>query len=182
MLVCVYVKGDWMEVNNYLRLALMFGNNDANTFSTNLEKMICLVLFEKYEKGLLITEIIDELKNKYGLEFSDAEILQVVDKNKRCKFVCLDSENFRYSIKPEQYDKIKKKTEINDLKNVIDIFLLNHKEVILAPDDLFNLIIQYFYGVFNSNAETILSLMNKDKVAIKFVDINYTLLYRIRAA
>ena len=50
-----------MERSSYLRLALIFGENKASTFNKNLEKMIALVLFDKYNTGLTITDIIAEL-------------------------------------------------------------------------------------------------------------------------
>ena len=51
-----------MRESKYLRLALMFGDNNATTFSKNLEKMISLVLHDHYEEPLSVVEIIDELK------------------------------------------------------------------------------------------------------------------------
>ena len=57
----------------------MFGENKASTFNKNLEKMIALVLFDKYEQGLSVTDIITEIKNKYALDFSDSEILNAIE-------------------------------------------------------------------------------------------------------
>ena len=36
------------EVNSYLRLAMMFGENQARTASTNIEKMCELILLDNY--------------------------------------------------------------------------------------------------------------------------------------
>ena len=53
----------------------MFGENKASTFNKNLEKMIALVLFDKYNTGLTITDIIADIRDKYALDFSDSEII-----------------------------------------------------------------------------------------------------------
>ena len=73
-----------MQVDSYLRMVLMFGENKAQTLYKNLERMIVLVLYD-FEKdyrldpnnnkqdGLTVVDIIDHLKQKYSLNFSDSE-------------------------------------------------------------------------------------------------------------
>lgn len=41
-----------LRENGYLRLALMFGDNNASTFRKNLEKMITLVLYDNYDEPM----------------------------------------------------------------------------------------------------------------------------------
>ena len=82
-----------MEINNYLRLALMFGENKASTFNKNLEKMIALVLNDKYSKGLTISEIISSIKNKYILDFTDTEIRDAIKQPKQKRIIELSTED-----------------------------------------------------------------------------------------
>lgn len=112
-----------MLVSSYLRMALMFGENKAQTLYKNLEGMISLVLYEnelsarelyprreesfagKLEKpvGLSVVEIIDELKSKYSLDFSDSEIFYAIQDAGRSKIICvedgIDSAQRKYAIR-----------------------------------------------------------------------------------
>ena len=167
-----------MEVKSYLRLALMFGDNNASTFSTNLEKMICLALFDHNKQGMIISDIIDELKDKYALEFSDAEVLHVISKKQQRRIVCIEeyhnaSKN-KYAITPEEFNRIKRKTDETSLETVIAKFLEKHADVEMNPKNLQDLLLQYFYDVFNTNADTILALMNKESGSLSFEARNYT--------
>ena len=76
-----------MERSSYLRLALMFGENKASTFNKNLEKMIALVLFDKYNTGLTITDIIADIRDKYALDFSDSEIIGIIHNKNQNSFL-----------------------------------------------------------------------------------------------
>ena len=49
------------EVNSYLRLAMMFGENQARTASTNIEKMCELILLDNYPNAMSSGEIVDAL-------------------------------------------------------------------------------------------------------------------------
>ena len=68
-----------MQVNSYLRLQLLFGENKAPTFVKNLEKMITLILFDVEKEarssdkpaGLTVVGIIDRLNETYHISFSD---------------------------------------------------------------------------------------------------------------
>ena len=54
------------EVNSYLRLAMMFGENQARTASTNIEKMCELILLDNYPNAMSSGEIVDALLLKYS--------------------------------------------------------------------------------------------------------------------
>ena len=167
-----------MEVKSYLRLALMFGDNNASTFSTNLEKMICLALFDKNKQGMTVSDIIDELKNKYALDFSDVEVLRVIRKKQQRRIICIEEYHNeaknKYAITPEEFDRIKRKTDENSLETVVDKFLEKHADIDLDSKSLLDLLLQYFYDVFNTNADTILALMNKESGSLSFEARNYT--------
>lgn len=87
--ICVKTGEIHMEINSYLRLAFMFGNNQTQTFQSNLNKMIRLVLHElKMGDSLTVIDIIDQLQEQYGLAFSDNEVIEAI-KNKQSKIVCI---------------------------------------------------------------------------------------------
>jgi len=99
-----------LQVDNYLRLALLLGDNKASTFTKNLEKMITLILFEVEKKsretnepsGLTVVEIIEHLEKSYHITFSDAEILAAIDGKHQKRIVCSektrDFAQYKYSI------------------------------------------------------------------------------------
>ena len=70
------------EVNSYLRLAMMFGGNQARTASTNIEKMCELILLDNYPNAMSSGEIVDALLLKYSLNFADGEILYALTSRK----------------------------------------------------------------------------------------------------
>lgn len=166
-----------MEINNYLRLALMFGENKASTFNKNLEKMIALVLNDKYSKGLTISEIISSIKNKYILDFTDTEIRDAIKQPKQKRIIELSTEDDislrRYSITPEEHERIRQKTDDTRILQMLHRFLEMHKDIAVSEEEFENLLFEYLYGIFNSNAETILALMSGDNSKIILKECEY---------
>ena len=76
-----------MRESRYIRLALMLGDNNASTFNKNLEKMIALVLHDKYGESLTAVGIIEELKTNYGLDFSESEIVNTIQGKKQNRII-----------------------------------------------------------------------------------------------
>lgn len=75
--------GKKLRKSGYLRLALMFGDNNASTFKKNLEKMITLVLYDNYDEPLNVVSIISNLKVSYGLDFSEHEIVGAIENQRQ---------------------------------------------------------------------------------------------------
>ena len=80
-----------MEVSKYLRLALMFGNNDAKTFNKNLEKMISLVLYDNNCVSMSSSEIIEGLRRNYSLMFSDVEVYAAIKGQRKKNIISLET-------------------------------------------------------------------------------------------
>ena len=112
-----------MERSSYLRLALMFGENKASTFNKNLEKMIALVLFDKYNTGLTIIDIIADIRDKYALDFSDSEIIGTIHNKNQNRIIQINETRDEvlkaYSITPEEYEKIKRKTDDSTIRKIV---------------------------------------------------------------
>lgn len=167
-----------MERSSYLRLALMFGENKASTFNKNLEKMIALVLFDKYNTGLTITDIIADIRDKYALDFSDSEIIGTIHNKNQNRIIQINETRDEvlkaYSITPEEYEKIRKKTDDSSIRKIVELFLKEHEELDISEKAFCDLLVKYLYDVFNSNAETIQALMNGEHLGIKAANCDYS--------
>ena len=167
-----------MERSSYLRLALMFGENKASTFNKNLEKMIALVLFDKYNTGLTITDIIADIRDKYALDFSDSEIIGTICNKNQNRIIQINETRDEvlkaYSITPEEYEKIRKKTDDSSIRKIVELFLKEHEELDISEKAFCDLLVKYLYDVFNSNAETIQALMNGEHLGMKAANCDYS--------
>lgn len=167
-----------MERSSYLRLALMFGENKASTFNKNLEKMIALVLFDKYNTGLTITDIIADIRDKYALDFSDSEIIGTIHNKNQNRIIQINETRDEvlkaYSITPEEYEKIRKKTDDSSIRKIVELFLKEHEELDISEKAFCDLLVKYLYDVFNSNAETIQALMNGEHLGMKAANCDYS--------
>ena len=154
-----------MRESRYIRLALMFGDNNASTFTKNLEKMIALVLYDKYGEALTVVSIIEELKTNYGLDFSEAEILNVIQSKRQNRIICI-SENKdhsldTFSITPEEKKRIDTKIENTMIRDAISRFLAENPAIETTAEEFERVLKRYFYSVFNSNATTISELLDQ---------------------
>ena len=154
----------------------MFGENKASTFNKNLEKMIALVLFDKYNTGLTITDIIADIRDKYALDFSDSEItIHNKNQNRIIQINETRDEVLKaYSITPEEYEKIRKKTDDSSIRKIVELFLKEHEELDISEKTFCDLLVKYLYDVFNSNAETIQALMNGEHLGMKAANCDYS--------
>lgn len=66
------------SISNYLRTAIMFGDNHLTTFTTDLEKMVELVLEAKTPQPMLVNEIVADLSSGYNFNFTDIEVTQAI--------------------------------------------------------------------------------------------------------
>lgn len=154
-----------MRESRYLRLALMFGDNNASTFNKNLEKMIALVLHDKYGEPLTVVSIIEELKTNYGLDFSESEIINTIHGKKQNRIICI-SENKdhsldTFSITPEEKRRIDTKIENTMIRDAISRFLAENPAIETTAEEFERVLKRYFYSVFNSNATTISELLDQ---------------------
>lgn len=154
-----------MEIENYLRLVLMFAENKATTFYKNLERLVVLVLYDYYGEGLTVYEIVNQIKEKYELEFSEQEILKVIQKQKKNNIICkpeLSLGEKKYDINPSEYEKIRDTSNNDNISDFITLFLKENTEINFDHEKLEDIFKKFFYFVFNSNKTMILQLMNKE--------------------
>lgn len=155
-----------MKEYDYLRLAIMLSDSQASTFKSNLLKIIKLVLFESYGNGMIIREISNLIQQKYGLEFTDEEILNSIKKDRKNGIILKNEADdpvyHKYELSPNEFEKIQCKESQDYLKKIIFEFLEENKDVNdYSIEDYQELILRYFYKAFNSDAQIILSLINK---------------------
>lgn len=116
-----------MKEHDYLRLAIILSDSQASTFKTNLLKIVKLVLFDSYGSGMIIRDISNCIQQKYGLEFTDEEILNSIKKDRKCGVVLKnDSDDpvYReYELTPEEYNKIYCRENENYLEKIVIEFL-----------------------------------------------------------
>lgn len=162
-----------MELNNYLRLSILLGDSQARTFNTNLCKMVSLVLLDNNNYELNLVEIVDRLHSKYNLEFDSLEVLNAIKRNK-ANFVIINDSDPQYNtftLTPKEYDKLQKVEQNNIIQEMTEKFLLNNTDIEISVEDLSTLLIKFFYFIFNSNTQMILSLMKKETILIEQIDV-----------
>ena len=140
--------------------------------------MIALVLFDKYNTGLTITDIIADIRDKYALDFSDSEIIGTIHNKNQNRIIQINETRDEvlkaYSITPEEYEKIRKKTDDSSIRKIVELFLKEHEELDISEKTFCDLLVKYLYDVFNSNAETIQALMNGEHLGMKAANCDYS--------
>lgn len=156
-----------MEQNNYLRLALMLSDNNTSTFNQNLEMMIKLALHDEgLGNSLDVIEIIDRLKTRYGLSFTDGEVLSVLER-KHTKILCLGKEKSndekKYALSPIEFEKLNRRLDTSKIDHVAQNFIKGFPNLSISAEEFKILWMRYVYALFNSNADTIQQLLSGGK-------------------
>ena len=153
-----------MKQSDFLRLALLLSDGEAVTFKRNLAKLVKFVLFENYGNSLTISEIIQQINERYSLCFADNEIKSAILSAKESIVEIRPTKDpvyFTYSISPKEYEKQLNCFTDDALTPYIEKFLSgNQSEGFISCDDLKQVIYRFLYQGFNSNIQTVLSLMN----------------------
>lgn len=155
-------------VNSYLRVAMMFGNNPAHTFITNLEKMIELILSDEAPKALLADEIVDFLRSHYSLNFTDIEVTKAIDSSRGKEHICCINEQVKkkgerkFVLRQKALEAIKNKEIKVSVLGISELFLNNCEEICISVVEMESLLNRYFYRCFNSNATTIMQLLKQE--------------------
>ena len=156
------------DINSYLRLAMMFGGNQARTSNTNIEKMCELILLDYYPEAKTAGEVVDALLSKYSLNFADGEILDALTGRKaEGRIVCINLDSKRigdrkYTLVEEIYKKLDGKEKHSFTETVIVRFVENNDSLKLSKDEFTDLLDRYFYYAFNNNANIIMGLLQPD--------------------
>ena len=191
-----------MQVDKYIRLAFVLNNNQAKTLHRNLEKMISLVLYEAQDEadssaekdrfeGLEVVDIIDRLKNSYGLDFSENEVFNVVNKERKTPiFICLSTKPKKFALVPDEVEKLRNRIRDDSLEKVISDFAIYENdgksgeetktlteavlsEIKFSEEEIKDILYRYFYTLFNSNASYIRSFLGHKYDTVKLSDSEF---------
>lgn len=156
------------NVSNYLRMAMMFSDNHARTFISNLEKMTEVILSENAPKAMLVDEIVDLLAEQYSLKFTDVEVRQAIEGHRGKEHIrCINAQTKRlgdrkYILNQEALDSIAERKSKLSVENICSLFLNENQGIVISTEALSDLVKRYFYRCFNSNATTIMQLLKQE--------------------
>lgn len=154
-----------MNQTDYLRLALLLSDGQAQTFKKNLLKIIMLVLAENYGNALTVSDIIKKIENNYSLSFADGEIRTAIFSAKNGTILedkgSKDPVYFTFALSPAAYENFKNRQVTDPLLPFIEQFCQENSDTIaLSSEELKNVVYRFLYQGFNSDIETVLALMN----------------------
>lgn len=154
-----------MNKTEFIRFALVLSDGQASTFRKNLTKIIKLILFDNFGSPLNTGEILKQAKEKYSLEFCDSEICDAIKNDRTQSFIEMrnspDPVYYTYTITPEEYDKLKNKSSQDKFTNIAFQFAaISAGEFKYNGEEIKSIILRYIYYIFNSDINTVLSLMN----------------------
>lgn len=159
-----------MHSDNIFRLAMILSNSKASTFKTNLLKLVMSVLADVYPKALTVNDIIENINTNFSLEFSEQEILESLKRNNKVIIDKKDDQIYNlYRLSPEEYQKQENKKNTN-IDDYISAFIKEHESLddsSLTLDEVKKIIFKFLYFTFNSDAQTVLGLIDKSRVEEK---------------
>lgn len=151
-----------MLENNIFRLAMILSSGQAQSFHTNLKKLINLVLYDSFGTPIKISQIRSMIQEQYSLEFSDSELINVIREDKNIiTSIYADPVDNTFELHPSEYKKIQGKQTVN-----VDDYILKFLESSMSEETwefacVKNLIYKFLYFSFNSDRKTVLELMNR---------------------
>ncbi len=161
-----------MNKDSFLRIQLILSDNNATSLDTNLAKMISVVIFNAGRR-LTVSEIKNDLLNSYELEFTEEEIRNAASKRHsgitqehEKKQVSRHGNSFEvqeehYCLSPQLQDKYKRCLETSFEEEVIRKFIKENPDITMSAEEFKELLHGFLYGVFNSNKDTLLLLLNE---------------------
>lgn len=162
-----------MDEHTLIRLAFAYAGVSSNGFKLNRNlKLLVMVVLDESPKPLLINEIIDSIKNKYGLEFTEEEVNNSIN-FKKGKYIKVyfdkHQNNFSgnihtvedklFSITEEGREKISKNTA-KSFNSIINTFICE-KNLSISVEKMSDLLSKFIYGTINYNINDLISLCNE---------------------
>ncbi len=145
-----------MGKNEFLRLALVLGDQSATTVNKYICKIVECVLFDSDSEKLTVIELCKQIKEKYQLEFDILELEKAISAKSGDRIICVGNQ---YKLSPKALDQLKKiKNPIDLLDEYITQFLRVFGKQ-WEQELLSSKIQEYIYYAFNSSVENLLSLL-----------------------
>lgn len=152
-----------------LRFAILFGDNEAKNFTTNLKKMIELVMYQSHPRPMTVDEILTRIKVSYKMEFANKEIKVILTKNKKGTFYTKED---KFCLTPERYQHIARIYEEKSLSvHIQEFYKINNCQNIWTIEKVEELINRFIYNQFLSDYNTLATLIDPHN---KIVSIDLT--------
>ena len=162
-----------MVSNNIFRLAMILSSGQAQNFQTNLKKLIKLILYDNFSTPIKLSEIQSSIEEQYSLTFSDDELLNAIKTDKDIiVHNYADPVKNTYELQPSKFKSIQIQQTVN-IDDYISRFLeSDENESAWNFEIVKELIYKFLYFSFNSDAKTVLDLMNRQKTETKSYCVN----------
>lgn len=162
----------FMDQSSLIRLAYIFSDNRSNNFNQNL-KLLTMSVLDDNNKGLSLFDIVEEIKTKYGLEFTENEVLSSIN-IENGKYILNKGKNHtnsKFYISDEGRIKLNGKSN-RQFADVTTTFLTEIDSSITSQE-LESLLLKFIYAVINTNIGELLSLCNYNNVEINVDNANF---------
>ncbi len=143
-------------MKKYLRIAIALNGATSNSFNTVLSHLVSYVIFNSKSPQMNLTEISKAVYEMTDLRFGENEISCAIKKGKDA-FVQL---NNKYSISPKERNKHIKAEKEFDLTSYVSNFLLHIKGSEAETSKIKDLLMNFFYLLFDSNKDDLLALLS----------------------
>lgn len=150
-----------METKSFFRLALVIDSNNAETANINIARLIKLSLYENKSIEMKSSDIVQYIKEHFGLEFSDHEIEKVITSD-RSKEITFNTYNNTYRLTEKEVKKLEIAENKTSIDNCIDRFMSVYQEFGFTKEEIIEIISNYIYEAFNNNKELLLKLVSKN--------------------
>lgn len=155
-----------VKSDEFFRMNFILQDSLATTTTTYLARIVELTLYEA-EEGLTITGIVDSIIKNQSLEFSIAEIREAIKKSRN--IIVIDD---IYRLSPKRRNEMEHESSIvSILDEYIDEALSDENlQLSVSHDELKTLLMRYIYYCFNSNTESLMSLIKGEYTETKSFD------------
>lgn len=148
--------------NDTLRLAILLSDSDSNSFNIILLKIIEVILYEE-QKRLTKQQLIDVIKNKYGLTFVEEEITHALEKQKRNLVLILNK--YQLALSPEGDKKYRDKEKKDEIHKILKKFFEENNNDIDEFSKYEKVLYTFFLNSINNNIKDLLLITNKTKIS-----------------
>lgn len=162
----------FMDQSSLIRLAYIFSDNRSNNFNQNL-KLLTMSVLDDNNKGLSLFDIVEEIKTKYSLEFTENEVLSSIN-IENGKYILNKGKNHtnsKFYISDEGRIKLNGKSN-RQFADVTTTFLTEIDSSITSQE-LESLLLKFIYAVINTNIGELLSLCNYNNEEINVDNANF---------
>ncbi len=145
-----------IDINNVIRTAaVLYADDSQNVTQKTITRKIVESIFGKFEnKELTVDQIIDEIHNDLGLEFSESEIKDLINSKRNPNFEVREDPKTRESyvrLKESRFLLVKEKQRKNSIATHIGIFAKEVYKGNLDESSIVDCFNRFIYELLNTN-------------------------------